>query len=165
MPYYTANLNIEQTFKQKTGKYIEYPNISLTDTLANTGFYSEYEQKISESQPLFYGTTDENSERIKRQNKQKFTVILGNPPYRANQKNANDKNPLTLYPKIKSRINETYLKHGKKLDRTTKHKYNDPFYGFYRAMSDRIALTGQGVLAFVSNSSCILCLIISYFFL
>ena len=35
LPYYIANLNIEYTFKELTGRYEEFPNLCFVDTLAN----------------------------------------------------------------------------------------------------------------------------------
>ena len=42
---------------------------------------------------------EENVERIKRQNKRKISVIIGNPPYNANQQNENDNNKNRDYPR------------------------------------------------------------------
>ena len=35
LPYYIANLNIEYTYREKTGKYLEFPNLCFVDTLDN----------------------------------------------------------------------------------------------------------------------------------
>ena len=35
LPYYIANLNIEYTYKEKTGQYREFPNLVFVDTLDN----------------------------------------------------------------------------------------------------------------------------------
>ena len=35
LPYYIANLNIEYTYKEKTGQYLEFPNLCFVDTLDN----------------------------------------------------------------------------------------------------------------------------------
>ena len=35
LPYYIANLNIEYTYKERTGKYLEFPNLCFVDTLDN----------------------------------------------------------------------------------------------------------------------------------
>ena len=35
LPYYIANLNIEYTFKERTGRYLEFPNLCFVDTLDN----------------------------------------------------------------------------------------------------------------------------------
>ena len=42
---------------------------------------------------LFGAMSDENVERVKRQNKRKISVVIGNPPYNANQANENDPYP------------------------------------------------------------------------
>ena len=35
LPYYIANLNIEYTYRERTGWYVEFPNLSFVDTLDN----------------------------------------------------------------------------------------------------------------------------------
>ena len=35
LPYYIANLNIEYSYKERTGKYLEFPNLCFVDTLDN----------------------------------------------------------------------------------------------------------------------------------
>ena len=35
LPYYIANLNIEYTYKELTGRYLEFPNLCFVDTLDN----------------------------------------------------------------------------------------------------------------------------------
>ena len=37
LPYYIANLNIEYTYKEKTGQYLEFPNLCFVDTLGQHG--------------------------------------------------------------------------------------------------------------------------------
>ena len=37
LPYYIANLNIEYTYKEKTGQYLEFPNLCFVDTLGQYG--------------------------------------------------------------------------------------------------------------------------------
>ena len=49
-----------------------------------------------------------NAERAQKQNQQDITVILGNPPYSAGQKNANDNNQNEHYPLLEQRIRDTY---------------------------------------------------------
>ena len=79
LPYYIASLNIEYTYKQRTGEYLPFENICFVDTLDNLGF------KSAAPQMDFFGLVDENAERIVRQNKRRISVIIGNPPYNANQ--------------------------------------------------------------------------------
>ena len=35
LPYYIANLNIEYSYRERTGKYLEFPNLCFVDTLDN----------------------------------------------------------------------------------------------------------------------------------
>jgi predicted helicase len=141
LPYYIANLNAEFTFKQRTGYYEKFKNLCFADTLDNTAALP-----YSGQQPLF-GTSSENTERIKRQNSRKISVIIGNPPYNANQANENDNNKNREYPKIDERIKATYVKHST----AQKTKVYDMYARFYRWASDRI--DKNGVLAFITNRS------------
>lgn len=142
LPYYIANLNIEYTYKQKTGKYKEFENICFVDTLDNTGFSKTHDHQMD-----FFGLWDENAERIGRQNTKKISVIIGNPPYNANQKNENENNKNREYPIIDKRIKETYIKHST----AQKTKLYDMYVRFLRWSSDRLAQ--NGIIAFVSNNS------------
>ena len=58
---------------------------------------------------LFGSVSEENVARIKRQNSRKISVIIGNPPYNANQANENDNNKNREYPDIDKRIKHTYI--------------------------------------------------------
>jgi predicted helicase len=141
LPYYISNLNIEYTYKQKMGAYAEFDNLCFVDTLDNTGFHW-----VGKQGDLF-GVTAENATRIKRQNERKISVIIGNPPYNANQANENDNNKNREYPAIDKRIKDTYIKNST----AQKTKLYDMYSRFYRWAMDR--LTDNGVIAFVSNRS------------
>ncbi|NEP74399.1 MAG: hypothetical protein F6K25_23215 [Okeania sp. SIO2G4] len=91
--------------------------------------------------------TVENTERIKRQNDCEISVIIGNPPYNANQANENDNNKNRSYPEIDKRIKDTYVKES----RAQKTKAYDPYSRFLRWATDRLAK--NGVIAFITNSS------------
>ncbi len=142
LPYYIANLNIEYTFKQKMDRYAEFPNLCFVDTLDNVGALS-YRGQVKD----FFGLTSENLQRIKRQNEQKISVIIGNPPYNANQLNENENNKNRDYPIIDQRIKDTYVEHST----AQKTKVYDMYARFLRWASDRI--DNNGIIAFVSNSS------------
>ncbi|HNQ78976.1 MAG TPA: N-6 DNA methylase [Acidobacteriota bacterium] len=150
LPYYIANLNVEFTYKQKMGQYSEFPNLCFVDTLDNV---SGLEAGIGadmlryKRQDSLFAITSENSERIKRQNARKISVIIGNPPYNANQLNENENNKNREYPFIDKRIKETYIKHST----AQKTKVYDMYARFLRWASDRI--DKNGIIAFVSNSS------------
>jgi predicted helicase len=141
LPYYIANLNIEFTYKQKTGKYEPFENICFVDTLDNTGF------SFKNKQTTLFDIGTDNLERIKRQNKRRISVIIGNPPYNANQLNENENNKNREYAFIDKRIKETYVKASK----ATKTKVYDMYARFYRWASDR--LDKNGIIAFITNRS------------
>jgi predicted helicase len=142
LPYYIANLNIEYTYKQKTGKYKEFENICLVDTLDNLGFLKNFDSQID-----IFWLSDENAERIDKQNTKKISVIIGNPPYNANQLNENENNKNREYPSIDKRIKETYIKQST----AQKTKLYDMYARFLRWSSDRIS--ENGMVSFVSNNS------------
>ncbi len=142
LPYYIANLNIEYTFKQKMQYYAEFPNLCFVDTIDNTGGLV-FEGK----QHDLFGLSSENSERIKRQNRKKISVIIGNPPYNANQLNENENNKNREYPFIDKRIKDTFIKHST----AQKTKVYDMYARFYRWAMDRIEQ--NGVLAMITNRS------------
>lgn len=143
LPYYIANLNIEYTYKQKTGEYLPFDNICFVDTLDNLGFRRSGQY----NQESFFAIVDANIERIRRQNDRRISVIMGNPPYNANQLNENENNKNRDYPEIDRRIKETYIKHSV----AQKTKTYDMYTRFLRWASDR--LDRNGIIAFVSNNS------------
>ena len=142
LPYYISNLNIEFTYSQKMGKYNEFENLCFVDTLDNMGF--AYRGKQID---LFAPFTEINSKRIYKQNTKKISVIIGNPPYNANQANENDNNKNREYPIIDKRIKDTYVK----FSRAQKTKVYDMYSRFYRWAMDRI--DDKGVIAFITNNS------------
>jgi len=144
LPYYVANLNIEATYAALAG-YEEYPNLCFVDTLDNTTALKA--QKNQHVGDLFGGVSDENVARIKRQNKKKISVIIGNPPYNANQLNENENNKNREYPEIDRRIKATYIK----ASTAQKTKLYDMYARFFRWASDRI--DENGIVAFITNRS------------
>ncbi|MGZ8284589.1 MAG: type ISP restriction/modification enzyme [Allosphingosinicella sp.] len=144
LPYYVANLNIEATYQAITGQFGEYENLCLVDTLDNVdalGIHSGHQFDLLGS------LSDENIERIKRQNRRKISVIIGNPPYNANQQNENDNNKNRAYAHIDKRIKNTYIK----ASTAQKTKLYDMYARFFRWASDRLG--EDGVLAFITNRS------------
>ncbi len=144
LPYYVANLNIEATYAAIMGQYADYPNLCFVDTLDNVaglGIRSGHQHD------LFGALSEENVERIKRQNRRKISVVIGNPPYNANQQNENDNNKNRTYPRIDERIKATYIKQST----AQKTKAYDMYTRFFRWASDR--LHDDGILAFVTNRS------------
>lgn len=144
LPYYVANLNIESTYAAITGNYEEFPNLCFVDTLDNVGLHTAAKGTTAD---IFGSVSEENVARIKRQNSKRISVIIGNPPYNANQANENDNNKNREYPQIDKRIKDTYI------DASTaqKTKLYDMYARFFRWASDR--LSENGVLAFITNRS------------
>jgi predicted helicase len=142
LPYYIANLNIEYTYKNRMKDYVEFKNLCWVDTLDSTGGL-QYAGKKGD----LFGVTAENTLRIKNQNEQKISVIIGNPPYNANQQNENDNNKNRTYSEIDKRIKDTYIKEST----AQKTKVYDMYARFYRWAMDRVA--EKGIIAFVTNRS------------
>ncbi|BBF80476.1 type ISP restriction/modification enzyme [Asticcacaulis excentricus] len=142
LPYYVANLNIEATYAAATGQFAEYPNLCFVDTLDNVaalGLHSGHQHD------MFAALSDENIARVKRQNQKTISVIIGNPPYNANQKRSGENNKNRKYQDVDRRIKETYLK----FSSAQKTKLYDPFVKFFRWSSDRS--DKSSVIAFVTN--------------
>jgi predicted helicase len=144
LPYYVANLNIEATYAAIMDEYREFENLCFVDTLDNVGLHTAARGSTAE---LFGSVTEENVARIKRQNSKKISVIIGNPPYNANQLNENDNNKNREYPSIDKRIKATYIAEST----AQKTKLYDMYARFFRWASDR--LDANGVLAFITNRS------------
>ena len=144
LPYYVANLNIEATYAAITGSYEEFPSLCFVDTLDNVGLHTAARGVNAD---LFGSVSEENVARIKRQNGKKISVVIGNPPYNANQANENDNNKNREYPQIDQRIKQTYIAEST----AQKTKLYDMYARFFRWASDR--LDANGILAFVTNRS------------
>ena len=89
----------------------------------------------------------ENSERVLRQQEAPITVIIGNPPYSAGQKNANDDNQNEHYPTLEKFIRETYVS---KSEANLNTSLYDSYIEAFRWASDRIG--DEGVVCFVTNA-------------
>lgn len=144
LPYYVANLNIEATYAAITGDYAEFPSLCFVDTLDNVGQHTAAKGSTVE---MFGSVSEENVVRIQRQNSKRISVVIGNPPYNANQANENDNNKNREYQEIDRRIKETYIAEST----AQKTKLYDMYARFFRWASDR--LDDNGILAFVTNRS------------
>lgn len=141
LPYYVANLNIEATYAAIVGKYEEFPGLCFVDTLDNVaalGIYSGHQHD------LFATISDENSERVRRQNSRKISIVIGNPPYNAWQENYNQNNANRPYHRVDQRISATYVKEG---TAQNKNSVYDMYTRFVRWASDRVK--DEGVIAFI----------------
>ena len=146
LPYYIANLNIEYTYRHAAGRYLAFPNLCFVDTLDNVDWNGGSEGAVERQAGMnLGGLTAENWVRIQQQNEATISVIIGNPPYNANQQNANDQNPNREYPAIDQRIRDSYVR----ASSAQKTKQYDMYKRFIRWASDR--LSDDGIIAFVTN--------------
>ena len=146
LPYYIANLNVEYTYKELTGNYLEFPNLCFVDTLDNMDWKGASGATVQRQTALnLGGVSEENWIRVQEQNEKPISVIIGNPPYNANQQNENDNNKNRTYSTIDRRIRETYIKEST----AQKTKQYDMYKRFIRWASDR--LEDDGVIGFITN--------------
>ncbi|TAD94971.1 MAG: DNA methyltransferase [Bacteroidetes bacterium] len=143
LPYYIAYMNIQYTFLSKMQTVMSFDNLCWVDTLDNVEVL-KYEGKQND----MFGNLVENTKRIKAQNDQKISVIIGNPPYNAKQQNFNDQNANRLYKDIDKRIKETFVKQGSAQNQIVLY---DMYVRFYAWAMDRI--DQNGIVAFISNRS------------
>ena len=143
LPYYVANLNIEATYAAISGQFAEYPNLCFVDTLDNVEGLGI---RAGHQHDMFAALSDENVERVRRQNKRKISVIIGNPPYNPRQEYYNQNNANRAYRRIDQTIKDTYINLGTAQNKNTVY---DMYVRFFRWASDRLA--DDGVIAFVTN--------------
>ena len=148
LPYYIANLNIEYAYKEKTGRYVEFPNLVFVDTLDNTDWQNTGAASGSVTRQGAFnlgGLSTENWMRVQLQNEKPISVIIGNPPYNAAQNSWNEFNPNRQYPQVDNRIRETYVASSA----VHKTKQYDMYKRFIRWASDR--LNDDGIIGFITN--------------
>ena len=148
LPYYIANLNIEYSYKEKMGRYLEFANLCFVDTLDNLDWQQSGATGGAVTRQAAFNigaVSEENWMRVQEQNEKTISVIIGNPPYNANQQNENDNNKNREYYYIDRRIKETYIQ----ASTAQKTKQYDMYKRFIRWASDRLA--DVGIIAFVTN--------------
>ncbi len=148
LPYHIANLNIEYSYTERTGRYLEFPNLCFVDTLDNMDWQQSGATGGAVTRQGAFnlgGLSEENWIRVQEQNEKPISVIIGNPPYNDQQSNWYESNPNRKYPEIDRRISETYV-----ADSTAQrtHQY-DMYKRFIRWASDRLA--DDGIIGFVTN--------------
>lgn len=142
LAYYIADVNIESVFHDimRPDHYEMYDGICLTDT---------FQLNEHGDNDIFSQLFPENSERLKKQKNAPVRVIIGNPPYSAKQKDANDKAQNILYPNLEAKISETYG-NSSVVNRNALH---DSYIKAFRWASDRIDTSKEGgVIGFITNS-------------
>ena len=148
LPYYIANLNIEYSYREKAGRYREFPNICFVDTLDNTGWRGAAGASVERQPGLLLGAmSEENLLRVQGQNEKPLSVILGNPPYNDSATLWGDGAANRPYAEIDRRIRDTYIQESA-AQKT--HQY-DMYKRFIRWASDR--LDDDGIIAFITNRS------------
>ena len=148
LPYHIANLNIEYSYREKTGNYREFPNLCFVDTLDNIdGLQSGATGGAVQRQAAFNlgALSEENWIRVQEQNEKPISVIISNPPYNDSATLWGDGGANREYLEIDRRIRDTYVKEG---TAQKTHQY-DMYKRFLRWASDR--LDDDGIIAFVSN--------------
>lgn len=147
LAYYVSAVNIETTYNalreeaaQRNGEpipdYVPFTNIALADT------FQVHEDGDIPDLNIFR----ENNATIERQKNAPINVVIGNPPYSAGQKSANDLNANQKYPGLDKRIAETYVA---KSNARVSHMVYDSYLRAFRWATDRIG--PKGIVAFVSN--------------
>lgn len=140
LSYYIAAINIEAVFDEINGPdegYVPFNGIVLTDTFEST------EEQPTLDDNLFGA----NNARLKEQQKEPITVIIGNPPYSVGQKNANDDNQNTRYRKLEENIQRTYVRSSKA---NLSRGVYDSYIKAFRWATDR--LDTKGIIGFITNS-------------
>ena len=149
LPYYIANLNIEYSYHEKTGRYLEFPNLCFVDTLDNIeGLRSGATSGAVTRQGTLFNlgaVSEENWIRVQEQNEKPISVIIGNPPYNDSATLWGDGSANRADYVIDGRISETYIKEG---TAQKTHQY-DMYKRFLRWASDR--LSDDGIIAFITN--------------
>ena len=149
LAYYIAAINIESVYHDKAKEYAggadvpytPFNGIVLTDTFQ---LYEQEKDMVADLMP-------DNSERRTKQKARDIRVIMGNPPYSAGQRSANDNAANVSYPNLDKAIRNSYAKH------STANNVNALYDSYIRAIrwaSDRITEEGndRGVVAYVSNA-------------
>ena len=153
LAYYIASVNIENVYhdlRQQQTEYTPFPGICLTDTFElGEQMYAKH-SGLTKQRELEGMETPfvENSKRVQRQLDSPITVIIGNPPYSAGQKSANDNAQNQHYPLLETAIQKKYVEGG---TATNKNALYDSYIKAFRYATDR--LEENGIVAFVSNGA------------
>lgn len=151
LAYYIAAVNIENAFHDAyslddNASYFPFEGICLTDTFQ----LSEAEDnEIKASHDRLNNMFPQNSERVEKQQKAPLRIIMGNPPYSIGQKNANDNAQNQSYPKLDTKIAETYA--NLSTAGLNKSLY-DAYIKAFRWSTDRLGENG-GIICFISNGA------------
>ena len=139
----------EVSIEAHNSTYTPFEGMVLTDTFQMREAYY-----ATASKGKYMGGENQyfakNSERANLQNKADITVIIGNPPYSAGQKNENDDSKNEKYPHLDEKIKNTYAKDS---SATLKNSLYDSYIRAIRWATDRLPTNGKGIVCYVSNGS------------
>ncbi|GAA9595917.1 DEAD/DEAH box helicase [Helicobacter pylori] len=141
LAYYIALINITQAAQNRDGSLKNFKNIALTDSL------DIYEEKNDKGAFDFFKDLEENKEIKSTIEKQNIRVIIGNPPYSAGSKSANDNNQNLSHPNLEKRVYEKYGTNSTSgsVGKTTRDTLIQSIYMASELLKDK------GVLGFVVN--------------
>jgi len=139
LAYYIAAVNIESVYQDLSDseEYQSFNGIVLTDT------FQLYEQE----RDMIANLLPDNSNRRTAQKERDIDVVIGNPPYSAGQKSANDNAANISYENLDRRIEKTYAESS---SASNKQDLYDSYIRSIRWATDRIK--DKGVIGFVSNA-------------
>ena len=141
LAYYIASINVEYAYHNRMGGLYEaFPGGVLADTF----------QMHEDGDPIDRAVFTGNTARALKQMETPITVVVGNPPWSAGQKDANENAANESYPTLDARIEQTYAaKSGANL----KNSLYDSYIRAFRWASDRIGRNGsdRGIVSFVTN--------------
>lgn len=138
LAYYIATINIETAYHGVTGDYRPFDGMILVDTF----------QMTEENDLVDKVVLPENNARAERQLAQPIRVVVGNPPYSAQQDSENDNNKNLAYPTLDESIRRSYA--AQSSAKLLKNLY-DSYIRAIRWATNRIG--ERGVVAFVTNGS------------
>lgn len=144
LAYYVACVAVQRTMYNLTGggEYEtdqQFPGLCYQDTLA-LPLTGEGEQVEMEGG----GFSKENARRVRRQRAVDITLVIGNPPWRASQKNAMEMNANAGYPALDARLTDMYQGSG-----VQKPSSTDQYKRFLVWSLDKIQ--EQGMVALITN--------------
>lgn len=138
LAYYIATINIETAYHAVTGEFRPFNGMVLVDTFQMTEGNDLVDQVV----------LPENNARVQHQLAQPIRVIVGNPPYSAQQDSENDNNKNIAYPTLDASIRKTYA--ASSSAKLLKNLY-DSYIRAIRWATNRIG--ERGIVAFVTNGS------------
>ncbi len=144
LPYYIANVNIEQTYHSRRAKsknLSPYINGVLCDTF----------QVGEEGKNRGLTFMQDNKERAKTQSGLPIKVIISNPPYSVGAKNTGDAQnpPPKFYPKLDKNLSDTFIKEATAQNRNALY---DSYIRAIRWSIDKIPADEGGIVGFITNA-------------